>query len=472
MKKILLSFIAMFLLMFCSHAQNINLVNVGTNANDHTGDPLRVAFQKINTNFLNVQYSMNNIGTATNINNASGTNVTASNLYVPAGLYDGSQSTGIQGAVLCSTGGEPGYSGVYWNNYMTAQQFYSDSATLEIASHDYGDGSAGSVAIGNIDDEGSPNNGLMMNAQAGYQTISMDADSGYATFYGNVGVGLNNPIYKLDVNGSIGNSSGDIIFQSGTNNFYINGGSPSLRLRSNSGGGVCSLGFYTFGISGEPAAAQWTFGDRLGYTGQSIFSVCSGGSGSAALRPMVAIGSNGDTGGGKINGSYTSGMAIGESYTSGTFQMPDNGLIVQGSIGVGNNAPQAKVDITGTMTQSGYYTNASNIYVAGSVNEAGKDLAPHLTTSAATSGTVTASTSYWNETVYLSSGSTIASITIALPSTGTLVGQIYRIHTKSIVTTLSVTGGSFADTAVVALTAGQTIAYQAQSTSGAYIRIQ
>lgn len=79
MKKILLSFIAMFLLMFCSHAQNINLVNVGTNANDHTGDPLRVAFQKINTNFLNVQYSMNNIGTATNINNASGTNVSLTN---------------------------------------------------------------------------------------------------------------------------------------------------------------------------------------------------------------------------------------------------------------------------------------------------------------------------------------------------------------------------------------------------------
>jgi len=472
MKKILLSFIAMFFLMFCSHAQNINLVNVGTNANDHTGDPLRVAFQKINTNFLNVQYSMNNIGLATNINNASGTNVTASNLYVPAGLYDENQSLGAPGAILSSTGS----GSVQWINYMTASSPEDEySIKLWIACHDYGNGGYGSVSIGNIDEgggPGSPNNGLVMNAQAGNTTITMDADSGYATFYGNVGVGLYNPLYKLDVNGSIGNSSGDTIFQSGTDNFYIKGGSPSLRLKTNGGGGVCSLGFYTFGFSWTNAAAQWTFSDRGGYTGQSIFSVCSGGSGSAALRPMVAIGSNGDTGGGKISGSYTSGMAIGESYTSGTFQMPDNGLIVQGSIGVGNNAPQAKVDITGTMTQSGYYTNASNIYVAGSVNEAGKDLAPHLTTSSATSGTVTASTSYWDETVYLSSGSTIASITIALPSSGTLVGQIYRIHTKSSVTTLSVTGGSFADTAVVTLTAGQTIAYQAQSTSGAYIRIQ
>ena len=187
---------------------------------------------------------------------------------------------------------------------------------------------------------------------------------------------------------------------------------------------------------------------------------------------MVAIGSNGDTGGGKINGSYTSGMAIGESYTSGTFQMPDNGLIVQGSIGVGTTTPGATVDISGTVHSSGNYTNDATISAATAITERAKDVAPHVTTSAATSGTVTASTSYWNETVYLSSGSTIASITIALPSTGTLVGQIYRIHTKSIVTTLSVTGGSFADTAVVALTAGQTIAYQAQSTSGAYIRIQ
>jgi len=85
---------------------------------------------------------------------------------------------------------------------------------------------------------------------------------------------------------------------------------------------------------------------------------------------------------------------------------------------------------------------------------------------------VTASTSYWNETVYLVNFSTIASITIALPSSGTVAGQIYRIHTKSSVTTLSVTGGSFLDTAVVTLTAGQTIAYQATTTTGTYIRIQ
>lgn len=29
-------------------------INTGTNANDHTGDPLRTAFQKINSNFTDL----------------------------------------------------------------------------------------------------------------------------------------------------------------------------------------------------------------------------------------------------------------------------------------------------------------------------------------------------------------------------------------------------------------------------------
>jgi hypothetical protein len=95
----------------------------------------------------------------------------------------------------------------------------------------------------------------------------------------------------------------------------------------------------------------------------------------------------------------------------------------------------------------------------------------HLTTSTATSGTVTAVTNYQSETIYLSNSSTISSITIALPTT-TITGQTFRIHSKSAVTTLSITGTSFADSAVTSLTAGQTIGYQAQNASGAYIRIQ
>jgi len=96
---------------------------------------------------------------------------------------------------------------------------------------------------------------------------------------------------------------------------------------------------------------------------------------------------------------------------------------------------------------------------------------PNVEISSATSGTVTATTTYWNDTVYLSSGSTITSITVALPSS-TSVGQTFRIHSKSIVTALTVSGGSYLDSAVTSLIAGQTIAYQATTTGGAYIRIQ
>jgi hypothetical protein len=97
----------------------------------------------------------------------------------------------------------------------------------------------------------------------------------------------------------------------------------------------------------------------------------------------------------------------------------------------------------------------------------------HLTVNAASGviGTVTAATGYQEETLYFSSDSTVTSVTVVLPTT-TVKGQIYRIHSKSAVTTLSLTGTSFADAVVTSLTAGQTIAYQAYDGAGAYIRIQ
>ena len=185
----------------------------------------------------------------------------------------------------------------------------------------------------------------------------------------------------------------------------------------------------------------------------------------------------GDGLGGQFNvrngGTYSTGAAdfSGTVHSTGNYTN-DASIFVAGKIGVGTTSPKSALDVAGIVHSTGNYTNDATIYAATGLQEQSKDIAPHLTTSAATSGTVTASTAYWDETVYLSSGSTITSITIALPSSSTLVGQIYRVHTKSIVTTLSVTGGSFVDAAVITLTAGQTIAYQAQSTSGAYIRIQ
>ena len=289
---------------------------------------------------------------------------------------------------------------------------------------------------------------------------------------GNFGVGTTSPQYILDVNGNIGNSGGDFNVNSASGEYNFNSGDTNstyahINLVTQGGYGQCALNFYTYGgeapLSDTPAAT-WKFSDNGNYAGQNIFYSAIGGSSTSGQRPLLGIGAG-------TSANTVQGVGIGTDYAAGHL-LPNNGLVVEGFTGIGTLTPKAQLDVNGTSHFSSYMTNDANIYVAGSVNEAAKDVAPHLTTSSATSGTVTASTSYWNETIYLSSGSTITSITIALPSSSTLVGQIYRVHTKSIVTTLSVTGGSFADAAVITLTAGQTIAYQAQSTSGAYIRIQ
>jgi len=93
------------------------------------------------------------------------------------------------------------------------------------------------------------------------------------------------------------------------------------------------------------------------------------------------------------------------------------------------------------------------------------------TTSTATSGTVTSANTHQIETTYMNSGSTIVSMTWALP-TSTTLGKIFYLHSKSAITTLTITGGSFIDTAVVAMTAGQTIGFETIDGAGTYIRMQ
>jgi len=425
------------------------------------------------------------------------------NLHVPAGLYDGNQSTGAQGDILTATG----YGGVYWNNYMTAQQFYSDSATLWIASHDYGDGGYGSVVIGNIDNgggPGNPNNGLMMASQAGNTTIAMDADTGYAQFGGGLST----------INNILDDGSGNMTVNTSNNSGGLNvqGNVPNvcLSLYPTGTGGIKWQFFSTRSDSGY-AGGEFIF-NPYGYSPVVAYNANGGEAhGSFASSPVPSSGALFD----KISVGTT--VAAAKLEVGGTMHSTDNytndaSLFVATKLGVGTTTPGATVDISGTVHSSGNYTNDASLFVAtqlgvgtttpgatvdisGTVHSTGnytndatifagtvtaataiteraKDVAPHVTASPSTSGTVTASTSYWNETVYLVNFSTIASITIALPSSGTVAGQIYRIHTKSSVTTLSVTGGSFADAAVVTLTAGQTIAYQATTTTGTYIRIE
>lgn len=96
-----------------------------------------------------------------------------------------------------------------------------------------------------------------------------------------------------------------------------------------------------------------------------------------------------------------------------------------------------------------------------------------VTTSAATSGTVafTNPTGNLDETIYLSSASTILSITIPLPTT-TRSGQIFRMVSKSAVTTLVISGGSIVSgTNPSTLMAGGSVAFQAINTTGSCIRL-
>lgn len=242
-----------------------------------------------------------------------------------------------------------------------------------------------------------------------------------------------------------------------TSNNIIDDGAGNLIVNTlDNGGGITIQGYVpNVALSLYPqgdGGIKWQFfstDNDSGYSGGEFLFNPYG------YPPVAAYNPNG----GAAYGSYASSPA------------PLSGALFD-SVSVGTTVQAAKLEVGGTVHSTGNYTNDATIYAATGLKEQSKDVAPHLTTSAVTSGTVTASTAYWNETVYLSSGSTITSITIALPSSTTLVGQIYRIHSKSIVTTLTVTGGSFADAAVITMTAGQTIAYQVQGTSGAYIRIQ
>lgn len=49
----------------------IQLINIGTLPNDQEGDPMRVAFQKVNNNFLYMQQSSTTIASAVTLDNSS-----------------------------------------------------------------------------------------------------------------------------------------------------------------------------------------------------------------------------------------------------------------------------------------------------------------------------------------------------------------------------------------------------------------
>lgn len=88
-----------------------------------------------------------------------------------------------------------------------------------------------------------------------------------------------------------------------------------------------------------------------------------------------------------------------------------------------------------------------------------------------TTATATFNTVGYSETIYDTSSSTIASLTITLPAI-TVAGEICRYVTAGVATIVTVSGTVSIGAAVTTLAANSSIAYQATDNAGTFIRIQ
>lgn len=88
-----------------------------------------------------------------------------------------------------------------------------------------------------------------------------------------------------------------------------------------------------------------------------------------------------------------------------------------------------------------------------------------------TTATATFNTDGYAETIYDDDATTIASLTINLPST-TSNGEILRYVTKAIITSVTVNGTVSIGASVTSLAANSSVAWQAINDSGTFIRIQ
>jgi hypothetical protein len=217
---------------------------------------------------------------------------------------------------------------------------------------------------------------------------------------------------------------------------------------TNNGTGTFT-GFETNTGPSTPIAGLGTF---TGIGRNDLMFVATGNAAQTWQNLCEVLGAfNGDYGANSNLLTITSGTS--SSYTAGTW---NNGISTAATLQISTNFIPWTTTF-GPIGSTGNGLNLTNVF--------------HVTTSSSTSGTVTADNTHQAETTYLNSGSTITSITVALP-TSTVAGRIFYIHSKSAVTTLTLTGGSFIDTAVTTMTAGQTLGFQTVDAAGTYMRMQ
>jgi hypothetical protein len=84
-------------------SNQLNLVNVGTGGNTGTGDPLRTAFQKINTNLLTIAAAIDALPAGSSVTNIVFTNTTT----LPAGSSVTVTNLGVVGGIAFFSSASP-----------------------------------------------------------------------------------------------------------------------------------------------------------------------------------------------------------------------------------------------------------------------------------------------------------------------------------------------------------------------------